>query len=387
MSRQNRVIQVFVASPSDVAEEREALETVIVQLNQIWSQTLGLTFELVKWDTSVRPTFGSDPQSEINKQIGLEYDVFIGIFWGRLGTETPRAASGTIEEFDRAYARLDSTDNAPEIMLYFKDAPIAPSKLDPKQLQGVQDFKRSLPSKGGLYADFEDLAGFESSLRAHLSAIAQAFSKSKLIPPSAPLEPTVGIVVADPSDDSDYGYFDYIDIYGTKIAEMTTAIDVINEATVRIGEQLSQRSVELQSNTHPDAKAALRFVNRAADDMNSYAKTMSVQTSALSAARIATFTALSNALALRGDFSGGEEDLSDLRNTLASMSANIHTAQAGMAGMRAAAEGLPRISKDLNRAKRAVVSQLDAFLFEIESTESTVNNIVDAIDRMLPNEP
>jgi hypothetical protein len=80
MPRNTSVFQVFVASPSDVADERSILEGVITQLNQIWSKSLGITFELLKWETDVHPSFATDPQAVINKQIGLEYDVFIGIF-------------------------------------------------------------------------------------------------------------------------------------------------------------------------------------------------------------------------------------------------------------------------------------------------------------------
>ena len=384
MTRQSLVVQVFVASPSDVSEERAILETVIVQLNLIWSRTLGLTFELLRWETAVRPAFAPDPQAAINDQIGSDYDVLIGIVWGRLGTETPRAISGTVEEFERAHARLKSHGTLPEIMLYFKDAPIAPSKIDPAQLKGVQDFKRSLSDKGGVYSEFEDLAGFESSLRAHLSAVAQKFScatqTASLPTQSAPQAEETNL-----EEDEEYGLIDYIEIYETKIAEMTTAIDVINQATVRVGEQIRQRTEEMLSAGSPDAKTARRFIKRAADDMNSYADNIRAQVPTLSAARVVCFGALSNALALRGDFVGGDDQLRTLRDSLASMEVGTQTAKNGMAGMRTSTEALPRISKELNKAKRAVISQLDAFLGEIDSTQSTVSNIVEAIDRMLGN--
>jgi hypothetical protein len=51
--------------------------------------------------------------------------------------------------------------------------------------------------------------------------------------------------------------------------------------------------------------------------------------------------------------------------------------------MRETVNALPRITKDLNRAKRAVVSSLDKLLADIESTGSTVVNIIDAMDRLL----
>lgn len=385
MPRQTHIFQIFVASPSDVADERAILESVVNQLNQVWSSTLGITFELLKWETSVHPSFSSDPQEAINEQIASDYDVFIGILWGRVGTPTPRSLSGTIEEFERAYSRFTSGENAPEIMLYFKDAPIAPSMIDTNQMEKLQTFRRSLSDKGGLYSVFEDQASFESSVRAHLSAIAQKFAAQLR---NAVIVKTAGQPVADQpppisAEEDDYGYIDYIEIHESRQAEMLTAITAINEATIRIGELITQRTAEMQSGSAPDAKAARRFIKRAADDMNSYADSMKIQVAALSAARQGAYAALSNALALLSEFTGEQKDLSSLRNSLRSLIDGTTTAREGMAGMRASTDGLPRISKEINQAKRAVVTQIDAFLSEIENTRSTVTNIIEAIDRML----
>lgn len=385
MPRQTVVVQIFVASPADVASERAILEAVITQLNQVWSRSLGITFELVKWETDVHPSFSSDPQAAINEQIGISYDVFIGVLWGRLGTPTPRADSGTIEEFERAYERWLRT-KSPEIMLYFKDAPIAPSKIDPQQLLRVQQFKKSLANKGGLYFEFEDEAGFESSLRAHLSVLAQKYS----IQPSLNT-PTALVSQAPPSDllsEDDFGYIDYFEIYESKLSEMTQALNTINEATTRIGEHLSQRTDELNSQT-VDAKSVRRFVKRSADDMNAYSDTLSVQIGTMSDSRKVAFDALTNALALRAEFDRTESednDLLELKQTLQSLVESANVAKSSMRDMRESADGLPRISKEINLAKRSMVAKLDLFLSEIESTQSTVTNIVDAIDRALGSE-
>lgn len=374
-----------MASPSDVVEERAILETVVIQLNQIWSSTLDISFKLLKWETSVHPSFSSDPQEAINEQIVSDYDVFIGILWGRVGTPTPRAESGTIEEFERAYFRFKSGENTPEIMLYFKDAPIAPSKIDIHQMEKLQSFRHSLSDKGGLYSVFEDQASFESSVRAHLSAIAQKFAEqirnAAVIRTS--VQPLADQIPPIATEEDDYGYIDYIEIHESRQAEMLAAIMAINEATVRVGELINLRSAEMRSEATTDAKAARRLFKRAADDMNSYADSMKTHVVALSTARQAAFSALSNALALKIDFADGQKDLHFSRNTLRSLIDGTTTAREGMVGMRAAAAGLPRISKEINQAKRVVVTQIDAFLSEIENISSTVTNIVEAIDRML----
>jgi hypothetical protein len=382
MPRETVVLQVFVASPSDVAEERVSVETVITHLNQVWSKNLGITFELLKWETNVRPTFSSDPQTAINEQIDPNYDVFIGIFWGRFGTRTPRASSGTQEEFERAYARFQQS-KTPEIMLYFKDAPIAPSKVDTQQLQQVQDFRTSISAKGGLYSVFEDQAGFESQLSANLSAFAQEFvSKRKpLVPVSKAVQPKPIDYEGTSSDDDDYGYIDYLEIFESRQAEISSALGVITEATTRVGDQIAQRVQETNAATG-GAKEARRLIKRSADDMNSYAEILNNQTSAMAASREPAFGALGNALALSVDFNGHEHDLSAYRLSLGMLLEGVSNSKIGMLEMRTTVDGLPRVSKDLNKAKRAVVVALDKFLSEIDNTASTVNSIIAAIDRM-----
>lgn len=103
MPRNETVIGVFVASPSDVSEERKALESVVHELNKTWSKNLNLRLDLIKWETDIYPGFGEYSQDVINEQVNDEYDVFVAIFWGRSGTPTKIAESGTIEEFNRAY--------------------------------------------------------------------------------------------------------------------------------------------------------------------------------------------------------------------------------------------------------------------------------------------
>ncbi|MBD1856209.1 MULTISPECIES: hypothetical protein [Leptolyngbya] len=145
MPKIETVLQVFVASPSDVKEERDILEAVISELNRTWAKNLRLRLELNRWETHVYPSFGSDPQDIVNSQMINDYDIFIGIFWGRAGTPTLRATSGAIEEFERAYSRFKVDPESVDLMLYFKDAPIAPSKIDSQQLSKVQEFRNSRP--------------------------------------------------------------------------------------------------------------------------------------------------------------------------------------------------------------------------------------------------
>jgi hypothetical protein len=386
MPRTTSIFQVFVASPSDVADERKVLEDVITQLNQIWSSSLGIIFELVKWETNVHPTFSTDPQAAINEQIGLNYDVFIGIFWGRIGTPTPRADSGTLEEFHRAYKQFAANKAFPEIMIYFKDAAIQPSKIDTEQLQRVKDFRESLAGKGGLYSMFEDQAGFESSLRSHLSALAQKFSigqRSGMLLRNTNIREQSNRALPEVTEEDDYGYLDYTEIHTSRQEEINTAMNVISEAVIRLGEQLTQRTSEMGTIDKSSTKDVRRNAKRAADDMNSFADVVSTQVGIMSAARKVAYDALSNALALQTDFTTNHSDLAVLKETLISVIESIDSAKSSTSAMRTSTNSLPRITKELNIAKRAVVSNLDLVISEFEIVSSTISNILEAIDRIL----
>lgn len=382
MPRHSTVLQVFVASPADVAEERAVLDAVVAELNRTWSRSLSLTFEVLKWETNTRPGFDHDPQAVINSQLPNDYDVFLGILWSRLGTPTGRATSGTVEEFERAYERFRSTGSVPEIMLYFKDAPIAPSKLDGGQLSALLAFKASLATRGGLYSTFEDISGFETSLRAHLSAIAQKFASGGAQKGDFVSAEKGAPAYSDATDDVDFGLLDYLDIYESRSRDMTLALNSINEATVKVGEQLTHRKSDLPDG-RVNPQAARRFIKRTSEDMLHYAEALENQVTVLSKARQDALSALSSAVALMADFPGDVEQLRDLRTTLYGTIGSASTAREALTEMRDATSSLPRISKDLNKAKRAVAENINKFLAEIESTESTVANLIDAMSRLL----
>lgn len=380
MPRNTVIVQVFVASPSDVADEREILDSVVSEWNRTWSQSLGVSFELIKWETHVRPGFSVDPQAVVNSQITDDYDVFLGVFWSRVGTPTARAQSGSIEEFERAYDRFVRT-GSPEIMIYFKEAPLAPSKIDGAQFTRLQEFRKSLATKGGLLSEFENAEGFEASLRTHLSAVAQRFARAPVGLPTPALQSSR--LVQATAQEIDYGLVDYLEIYEARTRDMTAAISIVNEATGMIGGQLTNRNLELRSDGCSDSQSARRHMKQVADDMLRYAKTLDVQFQTFASARQEAFDALSSAVALMPDFPSEHEHLRTLSLSLLGTIEAASAARDGLSGMCNAAKSIPRISKELNGAKRAVVWSLEKFIMEFGSTEFTVKNIIEAINRLL----
>jgi Domain of unknown function (DUF4062) len=85
MAASRKIVKVFIASPSDLSDERIAAKAVVDEFNSIWADSFGYHVELVGWEDVVT-VFGR-PQSVINKELeGCEY--FVGLIWRRWGTLT-----------------------------------------------------------------------------------------------------------------------------------------------------------------------------------------------------------------------------------------------------------------------------------------------------------
>ncbi len=167
----HKQLKVFLASPSDIKKERQILKTVIDEINKLYLDRLGLGFQLLKWETNTYPDVGDDVQSVINDQIGDNYDVFIGILWTRIGTQTKRALSGTLEEFTRAYDRSKANPDNIHLMMYFRNSALSPDQIDTQQLSEVQNFKGKLGDLGVYWWAYKTSLDFERQVRLHLSTV------------------------------------------------------------------------------------------------------------------------------------------------------------------------------------------------------------------------
>ncbi len=394
MPRTETVIGIFVASPSDVSEERKALESVALELNKTWSKNLNLRLDLIKWESDVHPGFGDYPQDVINNQINDEYDVFIAIFWGKIGSQTKIAESGTVEEFERAYKKYTKDKNSVDIMVYFKDQAIPPSKMDFEQLQKIQNLKKQLGEKGGLYWTFDNTEDFESLLRSHLSKIAQKWSSKPSI--TSTQEPShlekndiEGDVIELENEEDDYGLFDYLEIYEDRMFDMSAALSSMAEATEKIGSQFNKRTEEINSITkedgETDTKQARKIIKLSSDDMERYSEIMESQIVISSKSREESFNALSKALSVFVDFKNedSENELADLEESLESMRDAASGTIEGLSGFRETVSSLPRLTIQLNKAKRRTVKVLDNMLEEVETTVQSSIDVLKIINELI----
>lgn len=386
MTRRTTIVQVFVSSPSDVAKERDILEVMADEMNKVWGKTSGISFEILRWESNVRPALADSPQEVINQQIGDDYDVFIGILWGRIGTQTQHAVSGTVEEFDRAIARAKAT-GSPEIMFYFKDAAISPSKIDAEQLRKVQEFQKSLGPLGVMYSSFEDDSGFQTSLRAHFAALAQKFTaESSREQPKDRASIESKEIFEELIDE--LGFLDYLEIYQQRVDDYVASLGIVSDATLRMGRQFEARTAELSelSQTSPDMASAKRLIKRAADDMQAFASALKGQIPPMSEHRKEALNALSNALILRQDLPDQDDsELANLGQSINGLDETLSGTRKSLSEFRSIIDHLPRLTVEINKAKRIVVQQIDLMISEIDATHQNICNIQASIRKILEN--
>lgn len=162
-------IKIFLASPGDVDTERRHVEKVKEEINRTVAADKGIVLEVVSSQNAF-PSYGKDGQAILNEQIGKmqEYELFIGIMWNRIGTPTPRAKSGTAEEFARAVRSL-IRKGKPQVWFYFREAPAhLTTKEQLRQRGEALEFKAKFRDKG-LFREYKTPANFRDQLREHLT--------------------------------------------------------------------------------------------------------------------------------------------------------------------------------------------------------------------------
>jgi hypothetical protein len=140
-------LQVFISSPGDVEPERGLAKRVVDRLNE---ELAGRVYMIpVLWeDEPLRASETAQTQIVAPR----DTDIFIGIFWSRMGTMLPenitrpdgsRYGSGTEFEFEDALAGHEK-NRKPEILVYRKTAPVTVEIRDRETVLSALDQKERL---------------------------------------------------------------------------------------------------------------------------------------------------------------------------------------------------------------------------------------------------
>jgi hypothetical protein len=152
------VFDILIESPGDVRGARDVVERECHN----WTSSRGdqekVSLRPRRYEMDGVPLItGKDPQAIINEQMVESADIVFALFHARLGTSTPRAIAGTVEELTLAVA-------AGKPVHTFFSTQRYPHDVDVDQVRALREFKHNL-SHVGLIADYTSLGDLQSKVR------------------------------------------------------------------------------------------------------------------------------------------------------------------------------------------------------------------------------
>ena len=137
-SSQPSTIKIFLASSSELKEDREQFEIFIYRKCKEYKEE-GIFLELVIWEDFIDAMSQTRLQDEYNKAI-TDCDIFVSLFFTKVGKYTE-------EEFLKAWETF-KVNNKPLIYTYFKDEDIKIGEIREDDILSLLNFKKRLKDKG-----------------------------------------------------------------------------------------------------------------------------------------------------------------------------------------------------------------------------------------------
>lgn len=384
--------KIFIASPSDLAEDRLAIDEIIQELNLTFGNQNNLVIEQVKWETHSAPGISEkDVQNVIKNDIGNQYDLFIGLMWMKFGTPTKEFGSGTEEEFNIALEHFQDNPNSIQILFYFKESlPQSLQDIIPEELEKVNRFRDSLGGENTLYWKYNSIENLQRFLRIHIpKRINTLISYNSTLAQTATEKDSKKKLIVD---ESDLGLLDYIDIFEDKIEIAKQAVNNIATATEWIGEKITEKADEItriNSNRFNPNKALLRrALKQSAQFMNEYASRINVEIPIYYDNYEDCIKAFSSIINISDDFFDNEniDELAESKEMAIGLHSGIDLALVGMESFYQSVINLPRIDKEINKAKRNVAEKLQSLIKDLNTSQSMtlelIKEISEKIDRI-----
>lgn len=369
--------KIFLASPSDLKEDRLSIDEVIKELNISYGKQNEIFLELLKWETHSGSGISTiHPQKIINSDLGNDYDIFIGIIWSKFGTKTDSAESGTEEEFLNAYNRFLENSNSLQILFYFKTAPISMSDINPEQIKKIQEFKSEISkNKKILYFEYNNISELNQFLRIHIPMRINDLKTNSLNP--IEVAETVAnekSIVAEVIEE-EYGLIDYQIMMEEYMNESNQSLNRISEATNWIGEQFNKKTTEIggivASGNQTNLKIVQDFFIRTAKVMDNYANRLEPEIPIFFDNFEKTIDSMSNLYNISSkDLTVTDEDIESTTKSINILTDGIISAINGMSTFLNSIEGFPRMSKEFNKAKSNVVEKLEDLLSKLRTSYS-----------------
>ena len=168
-SAQPSTIKIFLASSSELKEDREQFEIFIYRKCKEYKEE-GIFLELVIWEDFIDAMSQTRLQDEYNKAI-TDCDIFVSLFFTKVGKYTE-------EEFLKAWETF-KVNNKPLIYTYFKDANIKTGEIREDDILSLFNFKKKLKDKGHYPTGYASIDSLKNHFSDQLTKLLPELKESK----------------------------------------------------------------------------------------------------------------------------------------------------------------------------------------------------------------
>ncbi len=141
-----RTIKIFLASSSELKEDRDAFDLYFRQQNDRLRKQ-GIYLEIVRWENFLDAMSETRLQNEYNQEVKA-CDIFVSLFFSKTGKYTE-------EEFDTAHKQFLNTKK-PIIYTFFKNAPLDSNNIG-DEIITLLNFKKKLAALGHFYTSYNNI--------------------------------------------------------------------------------------------------------------------------------------------------------------------------------------------------------------------------------------
>jgi internalin A len=155
-----RTIRIFLASSSELADDRDKFDLYFRQLNDQFLKK-GLYLEINRWENFLDAMSETRLQDEYNEAVRA-CDIFVSLFFRKTGKFTE-------EEFDTAYRQFKSTGR-PRICTFFKNAEVPMGTIGDEVMSLLQ-FKKKLQDLGHFCTNYDNIEHLKRQFRDQLDRL------------------------------------------------------------------------------------------------------------------------------------------------------------------------------------------------------------------------
>lgn len=163
-----KTIKIFIASSSELKDDREQFEKFIRRKNDILLKK-GINLLPEQWENTLEAVSITRSQDEYNKKI-RQCDIVVCLFWTKAGIFTD-------EEFETAYQVFKDTGK-PRIWTYFKTEKIDPN-LNRADFISLSEFKDKISKMGHFPSHYNSIDNFLLQFGDQLDKFIQQYEESE----------------------------------------------------------------------------------------------------------------------------------------------------------------------------------------------------------------